>query len=434
MTDTFTLLDGGMGTMLLEAGLPAGTSPEVWNLTEPEKVTAVHRAYYEAGSRVLYANTFGANRKKLRGADPREAVAAGIRCARAAGPEAKVALDIGPIGQLLAPLGTLSFDEAYDIFREMVEAGRDAGADLIVIETMSDLAEVRAAVLAARENSELPVWVTMTFEAGGRTFLGCTVPAMGLTLRGLGVDALGFNCSVGPDALLPLIRELRNWTGDLPLILKPNAGLPDVHTGEYKLTAAEFAETMAPAAALGVRYFGGCCGTRPAFIAALGETLTPMEQEPKETRHGVCTARRVLELAEPVLLGNCSEDDDPDDLADTAMECLDEEAELLDLSGIEDAALLAQGVRSIQETVDLPMLFGDGDPAALEAGLRAFQGKALVKLGGEASEEVLSLCRKYGAALVCETRRDLPGIPAGDIYLLGEAEEEDGLLRVRYER
>ncbi|MER2150733.1 MAG: homocysteine S-methyltransferase family protein, partial [Candidatus Limivicinus sp.] len=220
------LLDGGMGTQLQAAGLPVGQLPELWNLTEPEKVTAVHRRYVEAGSRVLYTNTFGVNGLKAArfGRSVAELVEGGVRCARAAdrGEGIRVALDIGPLGQILEPLGTLRFEEAYELFREIVIAGRDAGADLIVIETMSDLYEVKAAVLAAKENSSLPVWTTMTFEASGRSFVGTTVSAMGLTLSGLGVDALGFNCSLGPKELLPLIRELRRWT-DLPLILKPNA-------------------------------------------------------------------------------------------------------------------------------------------------------------------------------------------------------------------
>ena len=245
------LLDGGMGTMLQAAGLPLGCLPELWNLSEPEKVTAVQRQYVEAGSRVLYTNTFGANRCKTAGCghSVAELIAGGVRCARAAAEGVdgvEVALDVGPIGQLLEPLGTLRFEEAYDIFREMVVAGEEAGADRIVFETMSDLYEVKAAVLAAKENTRLPVWVTMTFEAGGRSFVGVTVPAMALTLTGLGVEALGFNCSLGPKELLPLVEELRRWT-DLPLILKPNAGLPDPLTGEYGLTAADFADELRPA-------------------------------------------------------------------------------------------------------------------------------------------------------------------------------------------
>ena len=204
---TITLLDGAMGTMLQSAGLPVGELPEVWNITHPETVAEIQRQYVEAGSDILYANTFGANRHKTAGSGYTVAqlIEGGIRAARAAaaGTDTRVALDIGPIGALLEPLGTMSFDEAYDIYKEMVTAGEAAGADLVIFETMSDLYEVKAAVLAAKENTRLPVWVTMTFEATGRTFVGVTVPAMALTLTGLGVDALGFNCSLGPKELLP---------------------------------------------------------------------------------------------------------------------------------------------------------------------------------------------------------------------------------------
>ncbi|MBO7670928.1 MAG: homocysteine S-methyltransferase family protein, partial [Oscillospiraceae bacterium] len=297
-----TLLDGGMGTQLQAAGLPVGQLPELWNLTEPEKVTAVHRRYVEAGSRVLYTNTFGVNGLKAArfGRSVPELVEAGVRCARAAdrGEGVRVALDIGPLGQILEPLGTLRFEEAYELFREIVIAGRDAGADLIVIETMSDLYEVKAAVLAAKENSCLPVWTTMTFEASGRSFVGTTVSAMGLTLSSLGVDALGFNCSLGPKELLPLVHELRQWT-DLPLILKPNAGLPDPATGEYRLTPEAFAEELLPALQEGIAYLGGCCGTTPEFIRVLRERLAspalsgdqaavPSEKPPRTD--GICSA------------------------------------------------------------------------------------------------------------------------------------------------
>ena len=270
------LLDGGMGTMLQAAGLPLGELPESWNLTHPDIVTGIHRQYVEAGAHVIFANTFGANRIKIArfGFTVGELVTAGIRCARAAADEGvQVALDVGPIGQLMAPLGSLSFDEAYDIYRELLVAGERAGADRIIFETMSDLQELRAGILAAKENTSLPVWATMTFEASGRTFLGVTVPAMALTLSGLGVEALGFNCSLGPGELIPLVRELRSWT-DLPLILKPNAGLPDPATGKYFLSARDFAAQLREALSLGVQYIGGCCGTDPAFIRELAPLLT----------------------------------------------------------------------------------------------------------------------------------------------------------------
>ena len=430
------ILDGAMGTMLQSAGLPVGALPEVWNITHPEKVTAVQRRYVEAGSRVLYANTFGANRFKVSGSGyaPAELIAAGIRAARAAGEGhgVRVALDVGPLGQLLEPLGTLRFDEAYDAFREMVTAGEAAGADMVVFETMSDLAEVKAAVLAAKENTSLPVWVTMTFEDTGRTFLGTTVAAMGLTLSGLGVDAMGFNCSLGPKELLPLMEELRRWT-DAPLILKPNAGLPDPATGAYTITPAEFAGALAPALDLGVTAFGGCCGTTPDFIRAVSGLLAGKKPavRPRADRHGVCSAARTVELDGDVhVIGErinptgkkrfqqALREGDMGYIQQRAIEQQDAGAEILDvnvgLPGLDEPAMMARAVRAVQAVSDLPLQIDSSDPAAIEAGLRAVNGKAVVNsVNGdrETLDAVLPLCRKYGAAVVGLTM-DKTGIPS----------------------
>ena len=308
MKDDVILLDGGMGTMLQQAGLPLGVLPESWNITHPEVVTGIHRRYVEAGSRVIFANTFGANPFKAAGSgfSLESLISSGVRCARAAaGDGVRVALDVGPLGSLMEPLGPLSFEEAYESFRQILVAGEAAGADQVIFETMSDLQEMRAAVLAARENTKLPIWATMTFEASGRTFLGVTVPAMALTLSGLGVEALGFNCSLGPSELLPLTRELREWT-DLPLILKPNAGLPDPLTGAYPLTPVEFARLMEGAPALGVRYMGGCCGTNPDFIREMAKTKAVprgTDEHPPRRRYGVCSARSVAETGSVRMIG-----------------------------------------------------------------------------------------------------------------------------------
>ena len=422
--DKILLLDGGMGTMLQAEGLPLGCLPELWNLTEPEKVTAIQRRYVEAGSRVLYTNTFGANRCKTAGCgrSVAELIEGGVRCARAAavGYPVEIALDIGPIGQLLEPLGTLRFEEAYDIFREMVVAGERAGADRIVFETMSDLYEVKAAVLAAKENTKLPIWVTMTFEASGRTFVGTTVPAMALTLAGLGVDALGFNCSLGPQELLPLVRELRRWT-DLPLILKPNAGLPDPLTGDYKLSAADFAAALRPALEEGVGIVGGCCGTTPAFIRALAETLGT-EAPAKRTDmlcRGVCSATRTASFDGVRVVGErlnptgkkrfqqALREGDIDYIVQRGVEQQDAGAEILDvnvgLPGVDEPAMMTRVVRALQAVGDLPLQIDSSDPAAIEAGLRAVNGKAIVNsVNGKRAvlDAILPLCRKYGAAVI----------------------------------
>ena len=428
------ILDGGMGTQLQAAGLPMGQAPELWNLTEPEKVTAVHRRYVEAGSKVLYTNTFGVNRLKTAriGRSVRELVEGGVRCARAAAgtEEVRVALDIGPLGQILEPLGTLKFEEAYDIFREIVEAGRDAGADLIVIETMSDLYEVKAAVLAARENSALPVWVTMTFEANGRTFVGTTVSAMGLTLSGLGVDAMGFNCSLGPKELLPMIRELRRWT-DKPLILKPNAGLPDPATGEYRITPEEFAAELASAPEDGVRMLGGCCGTTPDFIRALSAAMQGERNPspPPERRSGVCSASQTAAFGPVRVIGErinptgkkrfqqALRENDIDYIVARGIEQQDAGADLLDvnvgLPGIDEPEMMTRVVKALQAVVDLPLQIDSSDPAAIEAGLRAVNGKAIVNsVNGkpEVLRSILPICKKYGAAVVglCMDENGIP--------------------------
>ena len=228
-TKEFVILDGAMGTMLQAKGLEMGGTPEALNIDKPDWLVDIHRQYINAGSDIVYANTFGANRHKLEkcGYTVQQAIPAAIKNARKAceGTDTLVALDIGPIGQLLEPTGTLTFEEAYDIYKEQILAGADA--DLIVFETMTDLYELKAAVLAAKENSDLPIVCTMTFEENMRTFTGVAISSMALTLEGLGVDAIGVNCSLGPKELYPVVEELCKWT-NLPVVVKPNAGLPDL--------------------------------------------------------------------------------------------------------------------------------------------------------------------------------------------------------------
>lgn len=463
MRNDVILLDGGMGTMLQQAGLPLGVLPESWNITHPEVVTGIHRRYVEAGSQVIYANTFGANPFKAAGSgfSLESLISAGVRCARAAaGDEVRVALDVGPLGRLMEPLGPLSFAEAYESFRQILVAGEAAGADQVIFETMSDLQEMRAAVLAARENTKLPIWATMTFEASGRTFLGVTVPAMALTLSGLGVEALGFNCSLGPVELLPLMRELREWT-DLPLILKPNAGLPDPLTGAYPLSPAEFAGLMEAAPALGVRYMGGCCGTNPDFIremAKMKAALPGMDEHPPRRRYGICSARSVAETGSVRMIGErinptgkkrmqqALREKDLDYILSFGLQQQDAGADILDvnvgLPGVDEESMMVQVIRGLQAAVDLPLQIDSSDPSVVEAGLRAACGKCLVNsVNGkrESLDAILPLCRKYGAAVVglCLDEQGIPetwegraaiarriveaadtlGIPRQDVYI-----------------
>ena len=459
----YILLDGGMGTMMQAAGLPLGALPELWNLTDPEKVIEIQKKYVEAGAEVLYANTFGANAHKLAesGCSVAEVVSAGIGVARAAIAagkadvknaewstgqagaaktvlpaecqsldKIKVALDVGPIGQLLEPLGTLSFDEAYDMYKEIVVAGEAAGADLLVFETMSDLYEAKAAVLAAKENTSLPIWVTMTYEKNGRTFTGTTIPSMALTLTGLGVDAIGFNCSLGPRELIGFVKELVQWT-DLPIILKPNAGLPDPASGRYLVTPAGFAKDMAEAAALGVTIFGGCCGTTPAHIEALSKALAKAEfaERPKAFRHGVCSAGYVAELNGVRPIGErinptgkkrfqqALREHDISYILERGIEQQEAGAEILDvnvgLPGIDEASMMVEVVKQLQSVVDLPLQLDSTKREAIERGLRYVNGKPIVNsVNGnqEVLDAVLPLCKKYGAAVVglCMDHNGLP--------------------------
>ena len=425
------LLDGAMGTMLQKSGMKPGTVPETLNITDPEMVAAVHRAYYRAGSRVVYANTFGANRLKMKntGYTVQEIIAAGVRLAKECAKETGglAGLDVGPIGVMLEPLGTLPFGEAVDIYREIMRAGADAGADMIAIETMSDLAETRAALIAAKEATDLPVFVTMSFDATGRTFTGCTPASMARTMEGLGADAVGINCSLGPKEMIPMIREIRANT-TLPVIAKPNAGLPDPVTGAYGVDAESFAEAMKELAAAGAEIVGGCCGTNPDYIAALARTELPKAERPA-IGGAVCTGAvclstdRVRVIGERInptgkkRLQQALLEDDTDYIVELAINQADAGADLLDINvgypGVDEVSMLPKVVQAVQSAVDLPLQLDTTNPEALEAALRVYHGKAAVNsVNGkeESLNTVLPLVKKYGAAVVGLTL-DENGIP-----------------------
>ncbi len=425
------LLDGAMGTMLQKCGLKPGEIPEIKNITDPEMIRKVQRSYVEAGSEAIYANTFGANRAKLQktGYTPEEVIRAGIRIAREAaeGTDVLVGLDVGSLGVMLEPLGTLSFDAAYEMFAEVMRAGEKAGADLIAIETMTDLQETRAALLAAKEQTGLPVFVTMSFDATGRTFTGCTPASMARTLEGLGADAVGINCSLGPADMVELIREIRANTV-LPVIAKPNAGLPDPVTGAYSVGPEEFARAMERLAEAGADILGGCCGTDPEYIRALRRI--PREKRMTPTRKGaVCTASVWKETGKILVIGERINptgkkrlqqallEDDLDYLVDLAVKQMDAGADILDVNvgypGVDEVRMLPRAVQTIQSAVDLPLQLDTTNPRALEAALRVYNGKAAVNsVNGkeESLNEVLPLVKKYGAAVVGLTL-DEKGIP-----------------------
>lgn len=430
--DGFIILDGGMGTMLQAKGLEIGGVPEVLNITKPDWLIDVHRSYVEAGSNVIYTNTFGANRYKMKntGYSIEELVGSAVKNAKIAvkGTDTKIALDIGPIGQLLEPTGTLSFEEAYDIYKEIIEAGKDA--DLIVFETMTDLLEIKAGVLAAKENSSLPILCTMTFEQNMRTFTGCGVSNMALTLDGLSVDAIGVNCSLGPAELMPVVKEILKWT-NLPVIVKPNAGLPDPVTGEYNVYPEEFADLMADMADIGVRIFGGCCGTTPEYIKALKKMLNTKKYEHKNIviPSATCSASETVIINQPRIIGERINptgkkkfkealiNHDMDYILNQAIEQIHAGADILDvnvgLPDIDEKQMMIEAVKAIQGITDTPLQLDSTIPEVLEAAMRVYCGKPIINsVNGEEKslKTILPLVKKYGACVVGLTL-DENGIP-----------------------
>ena len=438
------VLDGGMGTMLQSAGMSPEETTTEFGLAHPEILTQIHKKYIEAGADIVYASTFGTNRfkkKEIGECTLQEAVRIQVQAAvkakeimAAQGREVAVAIDLGPLGELLEPMGTLSFEDAYDAFREVIQAGCDL-ADLIVIETMTDLYEVKAAVLAAKETCDLPVVVTMTFEENGRTFTGVSLEAMALTLEGLGVDAMGINCSLGPVEIFPMAEKLRSLT-DLPLVIKPNAGLPDPATGAYDITCDQFVEKMEDFLKLGIELIGGCCGTTPEYIEGLAKIAakfggTEDSAKPSEEKKTlqVCSGNTVVTVDHVTVIGERINptgkkrlkqallDEDFDYILSQAIEQIDAGAEILDVNvgvpSLDDVKMLPLVIKKLQSITGLPLQIDSGNPEAIEAALRVYNGKAIVNsVNGEEKvmENILPLVNKYGAAVVGLTL-DENGIP-----------------------
>ena len=432
----FVFLDGAMGTELTARGLRPGDMPELCALTMPEVLTGIHLDYARAGADILFANTFGANPKKLAGTGHSvdEIVNASVACARKAADQtgALVALDVGSLGELLAPAGTLAFEDAYAQFVTVVRAGVQAGVDLIAFETMTDLYEVKAAVLAAKETCDLPVLASMSFEGNGRAFTGCTVESFAVTAAGLGVDALGINCSLGPQEILPFIQRIcRCVPGNLPVFVKPNAGLPNPD-GSYGIGPEEFAVQMQDYAATGISMLGGCCGTTPETIRQLKQAYggrVPAAKVPLR-RSRLCSPVRCVEVNGITIAGErinptgkkrlqqALREGDSGYACAQAIAQAEAGAEVLDvnagLPGIDEAATLEHLVKELQGVTELPLMLDSTNPEALARALRVYNGKPLVNsVNGEQKvlEAVLPLCKKYGAAVVGLTL-DEAGIPA----------------------
>ena len=428
----FIILDGAMGTMLQKSGLPLGEMPETLGITHKEQITEIHKQYINAGADIVYANTFGANSYKLKnsGYTVEQIISQAIANAKKAteGTGALVALDIGPIGQLLEPAGTLTFEQAYDMFKEQIIAGKDA--DLIVFETMTDLLEIKAGVLAAKENSDKPIICTMTFEQNKRTFTGVSVSAMALTLSGLGVDAIGVNCSLGPDELMPIVEEMSKWT-NLPLVVKPNAGLPDPNSNTYDIDPAQFTESVVKMLDYGIKFAGGCCGTSPEYIACLSKALADKKYCKTENNRipAVCSSSATVDICEPRIIGErinptgkklfkeALKNNDMNYILTQAVSQVKGGADILDvnvgLPEIDEKDMMVRTVKALQSVVDVPLQIDSTKPDVIEAGLRVYNGKAIVNSvnGGDKSlKEILPLVKKYGAAVVGLTL-DENGIP-----------------------
>ena len=432
-------LDGGTGTLLQERGLEAGARPEEWNVDHPDEIRSIHRAYLDAGCHILTANTFGANPLRYP-ADRLEAiVSAAMENAKIARKEAKadrpiwIALDVGPTGRMLKPYGDLDFEDAVAAFAQTVRLGVRCGADLILIETMSDSYEAKAALLAARENSDLPVFVSCAFGSDGKLLTGADPAAAVALLEGMRADAIGINCSDAPAAMMPTLLACLACSSR-PVLFMPNAGLPRVSEGKtvYDLSPSDFAAGMCAAAEAGASILGGCCGTTPAHIRAMTAALADRAPKPVG-RKKRCTASsytRAVSFGErPLMIGErvnptgkprlkeallCR---DVDYLQGEAIRQQEAGADLLDvnvgLPQIDEPRLLPEAIRAVQEVCDLPLVIDSSDPVAMEAAMRAYNGKPVVNsVNGreESLRRVLPLVRKYGGVAIALTI-DEGGVP-----------------------
>ena len=430
--------DGACGTYLQQQGLKAVALPELLNIDAPEVIVDMHRAYLKSGADIILTNTFGANRFKF--ADDHVSVETVVTAAVANGKAAVeaeghgyVSLDIGPLGKILAPLGDVAFEDAYDCFKEIVVAGAEAGADLITIETMSDTYEIKAALLAAKENSDLPVFVTAAFQEDGRLLTGCDMDAYVEMVTALGADAMGMNCSFGPVQTLPLMEKMASLA-TIPLIVSPNAGLPSIKDGKttYNIDADAFSDYMIQFAEMGVRVLGGCCGTLPAYIEKTVEKTRAIPVSPPKgsPRSAVSSYTHVVDFDEkPVMigerlnptgkkyLGQALKDRHTSSVLAIALEQEEDGAHVLDVNvgvpGLDEVAVLPEMIRALQGVCDLPLAIDTSNPVAMEAAARIYNGRPLLNsVSGKKStmDAVFPIAKKYGGLCVALLLDD-EGIP-----------------------
>jgi len=439
LKNNIVYLDGGMGTLLQASGLMPGEHPEVWNITHPDVIRRIHKAYFDAGSNVVCTNTFGANILKFSCEELDGIVKAAVENARTAARESTakgqkfVALDIGPTGKLLRPLGDLDFEDAVSVFAATVKAGVRYGVDLIMIETMNDSYETKAALLAAKENSTLPVIVSNAYGADGKLMTGSTPAAMVAMLEGMGADVIGANCSLGPKQLAVVVRELLE-NASVPVALKPNAGLPSVKNGKtvYDVSPKEFADDVTALIKEGVSLAGGCCGTTPEYIKALTEAAEGISPLPLTEKNitAVSSYTHAVKLGAPVLIGERINptgkkrfkqallENDMDYILGEGVSQQEKGVHLLDvnvgLPDIDEVSMLCRTVCELQAVTDLPLQIDTADTIAMEAALRRYNGKAMVNsVNGKAEsmEAIFPLIKKYGGVAVALTL-DESGIPS----------------------
>ncbi len=439
LKDNIVYLDGGMGTLLFEDGLAPGEHPEIWNITHPEIITKIHKRYFEAGSNVVSTNTFGANTLHFNSEELESIIKNAVNNAKTAQKQANtnkntyIALDIGPTGKLLKPLGDLDFEEAVSVFSETVRLGVKFGVDLIVIETMNDSYETKAALLAVKENCDLPVIVTNAYSEDGKLMTGATPSAMVALLEGMGADALGANCSLGPKQLRPIIEEILS-IASVPVVLKPNAGLPKSIDGKtfFDVEADEFSDEVAALVKKGVRVIGGCCGTTPKYIDLLTKKtsdLKPLSIIPKDKTVVSSYARTVFFEDSPILIGERINptgkkrfkqaliDNDINYILSEGVNQQQKDVHILDVNvgipDIDEASVLKNCVCELQTVTDLPLQIDTSDAVAMESALRYYNGKAIINsVNGkkESMEAVFPLVKKYGGVVVALTL-DENGIP-----------------------
>ncbi len=427
----FLIFDGAMGTMLQKSGLKPGELPEMLNLSSPETILEIHKKYVKAGADIITANTFGANRRKLKDSSlTRRVIESGVRIAKQSGAK-YTALDIGPIGALLKPIGTMTFDEAYDIFKEQILAGKDA--DLIIIETMSDLLETKAAVLAAKENSTLPVFTTMTYTDNGRTFLGTDPKTATIVLCSLGVDAVGVNCSLGPAELKNIVAEIIKYSSR-PVIVQANAGLPEVCDGEtvFPVKAPEYTALLMQMVDMGVTIVGGCCGTTPEYISSIKASLA--QKLPKRVKEKAFTAftsgtksvildKNIAIIGERInptgkkKIKEALRTHNHEYIISEAIMQEEHGADILDVNAglpeINETETLCELVSELQAVSSLPLQLDSTDPSAIEKAIRIYNGRPIINsVNGkeESMASIFPIAKKYGAAVVALTL-DESGIP-----------------------